>query len=50
MIHCIIGAQFLVISLIVGHGVTPLALTHQEQTCRFGQVFFVSLNLYFKVI
>jgi len=28
MIHCTIGAQFLVISLIVGHGDTPLARTH----------------------
>jgi hypothetical protein len=28
MILCTIGAQFLVISLFVGHGDTPLALTH----------------------
>jgi len=28
MIHCTIGAQFLVIFLIVGHGDTPLARTH----------------------
>ena len=28
MIHCTIGAQFLVNFLIVGHGDTPLARTH----------------------